>query len=41
MDYLKNHLTHKGLFGSQTKCFMAILEVETFTTNAKLFADLI
>ena len=20
---MKNHFTHKGLFGSQTKCFMA------------------
>ena len=21
---MKNHFSHKGLFGSQTKCFMAI-----------------
>ena len=24
MYYMKNHFSHKGLFGSQTKCFMAI-----------------
>ena len=22
-DYLKNHFSHKGFIGSQTKCFMA------------------
>ena len=34
--YMKNHFSHKGLFGSQTNCFMAhpiLSDIKTLKTN--------